>query len=243
MGITDEWGNLEKIMDSFQGRHATGVRFGFGSGEGTYGNAMFLTLDLKKLSDLIGRISPYKAAPPYLANFLDATKQYIMTEIPKKAFESGGLQKAKWADLSPRTVHHRAWLQKIGYNKHGSSEPLLRNSDSLFSTMTESGSDKHSDEYLTKGGKNIRAFIEIKDTLVENEPRRGVMRYEKISSRFIRHMFDTRGKIQPARPMIPRNNTELDSEDYAKIRKIFTHIVKVDLAASTSTKILGNLKR
>lgn len=244
MGITSEWSNLEKIMDSFQGRHASGARFAWGAGgSGTYANSMFITLDLSKISNMLKRAAPLKAAPPYLTDFLWLTKMYIQNEIPKKAFENKGINGAAWRGLSPRTIKHREWLQKIGYNKHGASEPLLRNSDELFMGVAQGHLPENQDNaYLTAGGKYVRAFIEVSDTkMVTNEPRHGTMRYEKLKDRFIRHMFGT-GSM-PERPMMPRNNSELDSEDYAQIRKQFRKALENNLSEKSLAKAKKALGR
>jgi len=241
-GITREWKHLEKVMKTFEGRHASGLRLGWGSEKtgGMYQNAMFITVDLNKVSSMLGRVSSYKAAPPYLTEFLHLAKVYISDEIPKRAFDKGGLT-SKWKDLSPSTVKHRAWLAKVGYNKHSSYSPLLRNSDSLFNTLTSARGNwgqKRSKEYFTTGGKYVRAFIEIADKNVDNEKRHGVMRQQNIADRFRYHMKGT--SRMKARQVFPRNNSDLTSEDYTKIRKLFNQAVKNQIA---DTESVGKISR
>jgi hypothetical protein len=224
--ISNEWGNLEKVMKKFEGRHASGVRLGWGDSKigGVYENALFITLDLKKVSSILGRIVPYKSAPPYLTQFLWLTNQYLSKEVPMRAFEKKGL-KEPWPELSVSTKRHRAWLKKVGYNKHGNDSPLLRNSDSLFNTLSKGyWAQKREDDYQTVGGKYIRSFIEIKDASVPNESRHGQERTQNIAERFRHHTFGTVN--MPARPMIPRNNADLTGEDYTHIKKLFRESLK-----------------
>jgi Phage virion morphogenesis family len=153
------------------------------------------------MSDITGRLRPYKNFPITAKPALSKVADYVRMEMIPRTFHQEG---PGWRKLSRRTKKERA---AQGY---GASHPILIRSKDLFKELTDKSHPNHVE--VIKTGKYARITI------------------GGSSEKFIRNQTGDKSLHIPSRPMIPGTmNTSLPDRDRQAINKILVTTITEDL--------------
>jgi hypothetical protein len=153
------------------------------------------------MSDITGRLKPYKNFPITAKPALSKVADYVTMEMIPRTFQQEG---PGWRPLARRTKRERS---AQGY---GPSHPILIRSRDLFKELTEKSHPKHVE--VIKTGKYARITV------------------GGSSEKFTRNQTGDKSLRIPSRPMIPGTmGTELPDRDRQAINRILITTITKDL--------------
>lgn len=155
----------------------------------------------KLVSDLNGRLKPYKNFPVTAKPALEKVADYVRMEMIPRTFAQEG---PGWRQLSKRTQRERS---AQGY---GAQHPILIRSRDLYKELTEKSHPKHVE--IIKTGKDARITI------------------GGSSEKFVRNQLGDRDLNIPPRPMLPGvGRKRLNSRDSSKIQDILVRSIRSEM--------------